>query len=538
MGMEPTEARVFDESERIIILTPCFDRQSTTDYNESLTLCKQFPTAKFRLADGSVQSLPVVAGSLWIANESHIDRARNSLLYEFERMHYKFALFMDGDQPFTPEDIKSLWQHLMRGVRVVCGLVALKSIVPTFVCNSIKGEKPDAQTGLMRISDGGTGCMAFNRDILTEIREKWPELVRERIVEAMGLEESETDGTEANRVMRAMAMLGLSGEIHFTGNPNTVCAGKISYAYFASGVTWREGRGDWLSEDWMFCHRLKLIGIPVYADLTVNLKHLGRQLFPPPPEEIIEAALKVTAGQNPPFSKQLAAEVNGALQKLWVDFNNSSISVLHATRHRPAQALKIRDLFMQRANNPQELEYIFAVDEDDEASKSALSGYPTIIVKGGNGIVPAINAAAAESKGRILVMAADDCLPPHGWDTSIREMLAGQLHEPRLLWTSDGYSEQPVICHPIMTRAKYEQQGWFFCPEYPHLFCDTELTVRAMATGEIVDGRHLTFKHEHPMWTGAKPDALHIERNSAEARAAGMEIFKRRNPGVRHPHVT
>jgi predicted O-methyltransferase YrrM len=95
--------------------------------------------------------------------------------------------------------------------------------------------------------------------------------------------------------------------------------------------------------------------------------------------------------------------------------------------------------------------------------------------------------------------------------------------------TSDGYSNQQLIPHPIMTRAFYEEQGYFFCPEYPHLFCDTELTVRALAQGKVIDAKHLVFRHENPMFTGAKPDAMAVERNSPEAWAIGEGIFKRRN---------
>ena len=515
---------VFDEADRIIILTPCFDRHSTTDYNESLTLAKQFPLAKFRMADGTVQLLPVVAASIWFSNESHIDRARNSLLYQFEQKHYRFGLFMDADQPFEPDQIASLWRHLINGVRVVCGLVALKSIVPTFVCNTLAGERPDPNTGLMRIKDGGTGCMAFNRNILAEIRERWPALVRGRLAACLGTE----DAPKLDSVLRALSELGLSADISFTGNLNTCCAGRTAYAYFASGVTHRDGRGDWLSEDWMLCHRLQLMGIPIYADVSVNLRHLGRQLFPPPPEEIIEAALRVTSGNNPPFNKGLSQAASQVLTALHKDINDQSITVLHATRGRPDKALRARELFIKRAGAP--VEYIFGLDSDDKDSILALAKYPhAIVANGGNGIVAAINAAAEKATGRILVMAADDCLPPENWALSVRVAFAGQLHEPRVLATSDGYSNQQLIPHPIMTRAFYQEQGYFFCPEYPHLFCDTELTVRASVAGQIIDARHLVFKHENPMFTGEKPDAMAVERNSPEAWAIGEAIFKRRN---------
>lgn len=452
---------VFDEADRIVILTPCFDRHSTTDYNESLTLCKQFPLAKFRLADGTVQLLPVVAASIWFSNESHIDRARNSLLYQFEQKHYRFGLFMDADQPFEPDQIASLWRHLINGVRVVCGLVALKSIVPTFVCNTLAGERPDPNTGLMRIKDGGTGCMAFNRNILTEIREKWPAYVKSAITNAIGTH----DLYQTDAVVEALAKCGLSADLSFTGNLNTCCAGRTAYAYFASGVTHRDGRGDWLSEDWMLCHRLQLLGIPIYADVSVNLKHLGRQLFPPPPEEIIEAALRVTSGNNPPFNRGLSSAASQVLSALHKDINDQSITVLHATRGRPEQALRIREMFIKRAGAP--VEYIFGLDDDDKDSILALCKYPHAVVRGGKGIVAAINAAAEKATGRILVMAADDCLPPGNWAIDVRAAFAGQLHEPRVLMTSDGYSQQHLIPPPDNDSGLLSGAGVFLLPGIP-----------------------------------------------------------------------
>jgi hypothetical protein len=491
---------VYDERDRLVMLTPCYDSQVTTVFRDAVDMALSLPTARFRMADGSVQMLPILALAINQPNDSHIDRARNTILWHFEQTHYRFAVFCDGDQPFEPEHIARTWFHLMSGVRVVGGLVAMKTIVPTYVCNAIKGKVPDPKTGLVEVQDIGTGWLAFNRDVLTAFRERWP-------------------------------------EIAYRSNSNTATAGKTLNAYFASGVVHRDGANDWLSEDWMFCHRCKQLGIPVYADTGINIRHLGRILFPVPPAELIEAALKVTSGRNPPFDRKLAAEASQVLARLHAANHDSSISILHATRGRPEKAKRIRELWHQRADNPKGFEYIFAIDDDDATSEAGLAGYAKAVVKGGRGVVAAINFAAQAATGRILVMAADDCEPPQGWDTLIRDALDGQLHEPRVLWCSDGYTEQPVITHPIITRAFYEQQGWFFCPEYPHLFCDTELTVRAQAAGQIIDARHIVLKHENPMFTGAYPDALHRERNSPEAWATGRAIFLRRNPGSKHAHV-
>lgn len=533
----PGHSPIYDERDRLVILTPCFAHQVTTYFRDSVDrVLGGELTARFRCQDGSVHVMPIVAMAINQPNDSHIDRARNTILWHFEQTPYNLALFCDGDQPFTPEDIARTWSRLMSGVRVLGGCVALKTIVTTFAANLKPGSSaipgPD---GLLDGNDTGTGWMGFHRNVLQEMRTRWPVYVREQL--KLSLFPYDDQGS-LDHLLHTLATLGFSADISYRSNSNTATAGQTLHAYFASGVVHREGAGDWLSEDWMFCHRCRLLGIPVKIDPMIKIKHFGPMLFPPDPAELIEAALQATSGRHPPFDPQLAAQAAAALQRLVADQQDQSITVLHATRHRPEQAKRMRQVWLDAALHPESIEYIFALDSDDPASLAQLESHGRCIVTPpGGGIVKAINAAAAAAKGRILVMAADDCTPPKHWDREILAALKGQMHEPRVLWTSDGYSNQPVITHPIMTRAFYQQQGYFFCPEYPHLFCDTELTVRASAAGQVIDARHLTFRHDHPMFTGLPSDALHQERNSQEAWATGRAIFRRRNPDARHFHA-
>lgn len=534
---------VYDERDRLVLLTPCYGHLVSTEFRDSVTLAQQYPTARFRCTDGRVRILPVLAGAQSQPGDSHIDRARNTALWHFLQRPYRFGCWMDGDQPFQPEHLARIWAHLMSGKRVVGGLVAAKTIVPTFVCNATHGQRPDA-AGLIQPDDIGTGCLGFNRNVVEEIIARWPQYVRERLSASMREASSDEiviggpNDPIVDAVIQTLAELGYSADLAYKANSNTATAGQTMHALFRSGIAWRDGAPDWLSEDWMFCHMCKLLGIPIYADTQINIRHIGPMIFPPEPAEIVEAALKVTSGRQPPFDPALARRAADALRALHADISDQSITILHATRSRPAQALRVRQLWLERALTPGH-EYIFGVDEDDQATRAALAaaGARMVVVKGGRGIVEAINAAAREATGRILIMAADDCEPPPQWDREIREALKGQLHLPRLLWTSDGYSQQPVITHPIMTRALYTAQGWFFCPEYAHLFCDTDLTVRAAAAGQIVDGRHIELRHQHPMFTHAAPDALHQARNNPDAWAAGLAIFRRRNPDSKHPHA-
>lgn len=206
-------------------------------------------------------------------------------------------------------------------------------------------------------------------------------------------------------------------------------------------------------------------------------------------------------------------------------------TVLHATRGRPDRAAEIRKLFIDRAVDPQSVEYILALDEDDEESRARLRRFRHVVVPPAGGVVAPINAAAREARGHIYVMAADDCVPPPRWDAEVWRCFEGRMQSPHVLAVSDGFRKDALISHPIMNRAFYRAQGgYFFCPEYPHLYCDTELTHRALKAGQVLDGRHLVFRHNNPLFTGEAPDALAQTRNSTEAYRVGREIFVRRNP--------
>jgi hypothetical protein len=209
------------------------------------------------------------------------------------------------------------------------------------------------------------------------------------------------------------------------------------------------------------------------------------------------------------------------------------ISLLHATRGRPAQALACREAFFRAANVPLGIEHIFAIDADDAASLAALKDYRHVVVKEPRGCVKAWNAAAAESTGAVLVQLSDDWLPCYNWDDLVVEAL-GDLTAPKVLAIHDGHRNDALLCMAILTRARYEQQGReMFAAEYFGVFSDNEFTVRAYRDGVVVQAQHIVFDHRHPIFEG-KPveqwDETHRRQNAAERYAEGEAIFKRRNP--------
>lgn len=243
--------------------------------------------------------------------------------------------------------------------------------------------------------------------------------------------------------------------------------------------------------------------------------------------------------------------------------NGRRISLLHATRGRPAQALITRSLWLRAALVPLGVEHIFAIDADDAESLEALKDYRHVVVTEPNGCVRAWNAAAAESSGHVLVQLSDDWVPCHDWDQLIWEALEVAAEkrqttrgetiehrpclqfEPLVLAVHDGHRTDALLCMAILTRTRYLQQKeytalgevdtvlvgpYLFSPEYFGVFSDNEFTVRAYDDGVVVQAQHIVFQHNHPVFGKAPMDATYARQNAPERYPEGLAIFNRRNP--------
>lgn len=206
------------------------------------------------------------------------------------------------------------------------------------------------------------------------------------------------------------------------------------------------------------------------------------------------------------------------------------ISVCHATRGRPEKALACRQLWMAKAHDPWAVEWIFSVDEDDPTAGKLAAFQP---LKGTGSCVAAWNRAAEHAKGDVLVQGSDDWDPPQDWDKIILERI-GDTARPAVLAISDGFRKDELLCMAILTRARWEQQGRvMFAPEYDAasgIFSDNEFSLRAARDGVIVPARDVVFRHENPLFTGARQDEEFQRHNARENYEKGEAIYRSRNP--------
>ena len=214
-------------------------------------------------------------------------------------------------------------------------------------------------------------------------------------------------------------------------------------------------------------------------------------------------------------------------------------SLLHATRGRAQKAIQARDIWFSAAMKPELIEHIFAIDADDKETLAELEGFKMVVVEPGGGCVRAWNAAAAASRGRVLIQMSDDWNPPFHWDNQILWRMKDPVekNKPAVLAISDGHRRDKLLCMAILTRAYYERQRhektgepYLFHPDYLGVYSDNEFTVRAYENGVVIEAPDFVFNHWHPIFVGGDLDRTYAEQNSADRYRHGVEVFNRRNP--------
>lgn len=257
---------------------------------------------------------------------------------------------------------------------------------------------------------------------------------------------------------------------------------------------------------------------------------------------LTKAMLALDMPQNPPWNlrrpyygslgvslRGMALRANNAIAQADVMETNhfikngKKISLLHATRGRPQKAWLCRKEWLRRAKNPDAIEHIFAIDHDDEASLPLCLANHTIVLSGG--CVGAWNAAAKKSRGEVLVQVSDDFEPPMGWDELILAEL-GDLSESKVLAVSDGNRKDDLLCMSILTRKRYEEQGYLYYPEFFSMYSDTWFSHKAFMDGAVIDARdRLVFNHYHPLFGKGEWDETYKRSNSDVNYRRGKKTF-------------
>lgn len=189
------------------------------------------------------------------------------------------------------------------------------------------------------------------------------------------------------------------------------------------------------------------------------------------------------------------------------------ISLIHPSRGRAVKSWNTTREWIERAGC--DIELIVSVDATDSQKDSYRAQYfgianTTLLINDNDCVVQAANHAAVASKGSILIYLSDDFKCPVLWGKSIME-LTSHLKEKWLLKVDDCLQrfDADVLTIPIMSRALYEDLGYFFHPGYKSMFTDQDLYWTCNNMGVIVKAQHLKFPHEHYCNGKAKKDSTY-----------------------------
>lgn len=206
--------------------------------------------------------------------------------------------------------------------------------------------------------------------------------------------------------------------------------------------------------------------------------------------------------------------------------HGAKISLLHATRGRPQMAAETRRKWLETAANPDAVEHIFGLDQDDE-SAMALAAHRFVLCSGKGGPVEAWNRCAEASGGEVLVQLSDDWEPVLHWDKLILDALS-DTSESKVLAINDGHRTDDLLCMAILTRQRLKEQGYLFHPDFFSMFSDNWFSDQAFSDGVVVDARDkITFRHLHPAFGAGEMDETYARSNEAKNYEEGKATFDR-----------
>ena len=169
-----------------------------------------------------------------LSNESNINRGRNSCAAKFLAGDCTHLMFVDADIGWNPVDVVQRVNHQKD---VVVGAYPQKTMPPLYVINKL--EEPEREGDLVEVMNAGTGFMLIKRNVFEKLIEQGATKYRDDI----GLDKD----TNENQ-----------------------------YDFFNCTVA----EGQYLTEDYSFCHAVRHAGFQIWLDTTIELTHTGYWRFP------------------------------------------------------------------------------------------------------------------------------------------------------------------------------------------------------------------------------------------------------------------
>lgn len=197
----------------------------------------------------------------------HVGRSRNMMTRKFLEGDYTDLLFIDSDIVFSPAHIERILSH---SERVVGGIYFKKNEDIAEPCLNTLCKPILKDNGLNQVAYIGTGFLRIKRVVFEMIIERWGQ-------EIAYCPDGSQDLLEYN--FWNLATYTFDKEQVVISDPERIA--KLAAKYKTTPeIAEKAIRTRWLSEDWWFCQRCMDLGIKVWADRRIALKHSGNILFP------------------------------------------------------------------------------------------------------------------------------------------------------------------------------------------------------------------------------------------------------------------
>lgn len=193
------------------------------------------------------------------------------------------------------------------------------------------------------------------------------------------------------------------------------------------------------------------------------------------------------------------------------------ISLLVPSRYRPNQLVEMWRSAVETAVDPDALEMIVRVDDDDRA-------YDTLRSTGNRGQIRWVvgprdvlsknwNEAYAKARGDIVMHCADDIrFRSQDWDLHVITAFDKVLDKIAFVHGRDGVHDSNLGTHGFLHRRWVEAVGYFVPPYFSSDFNDLWLTQVADLIGRRVFLQDVYTEHLHPAVGKGPLDLCHQER--------------------------
>lgn len=211
------------------------------------------------------------------------------------------------------------------------------------------------------------------------------------------------------------------------------------------------------------------------------------------------------------------------------------LSILVPTRGRPESVRHLIGSAVDTAADPEALEFVFYVDDDDPtggqvqalAEDSSAEGPDVIVIRDRRIILSeAWNRCAAQAGYDVMMHCGDDIrFRTHDWDLTVIDAFAAVPDHIVFVHGSDGHQPESFGTHGFIHKLWAETVGYFVPPYFRCDWNDTWLNDVANMIGRRRFIPILT-EHLHPVW-GTRPLDRTDEERMEYGRIDGVDQLYR-----------